>query len=89
VTLAVIVLCAILTFAPVEFIHPVRVAAFRPITLGVTALWSVLAIIALAEHLNPALPVKIALGLATVYLAGIGAVLQLRRKTQAAAPGSR
>ena len=89
VTLAVIALCAILTFAPVEFIHPVRVVTFRPVTLAVTALWSVLAIIALAEHLNPALPVKIALGLATLYLAGIGAVLQVRRKYQAAAPGGR
>ena len=61
VTLAVIGICAILTFAPVEFVHPVRVVALRPLTLAMTALWSVLAIIALAEHLNPALPVKVAL----------------------------
>ena len=87
VTLAVIAACAILTFAPVEFVHPVRVVALRPLTLAMTALWSVLAIIALAEHLNPAWPVKIALGLATVYLAGIGAVLQFRRNNAAAHPG--
>jgi len=88
-TLAVIALCAILTFAPVEFVHPVRVVALRPLTLAMTALWSVLAIIALVEHLNPALPVKIALGLATLYLAGIGAVLQVRRNHRAARPGGR
>lgn len=89
VTLAVIAACAILTFAPVEFVHPVRVVTLRPLTLAVTGIWSVLAIIALAQHLQPGLPVKIALLLATIYLAGIGAVLQLRRKTQFAAPGSR
>ena len=79
VTLAVIGVCAVVTFAPVEFVHPVRVVALRPLTLAVTALWSILAIIALAEHLDPAPGVKIALLLATVYLAGIGAVLQFRR----------
>ncbi len=88
-TLAVIALCAILTFAPVEFIHPVRVVTLRPLTLAVTALWSVLAIIALVDDLDPGLPVKIGLGLATLYLAGIGAVLQFRRKSEAATSGSR
>lgn len=89
VTLGVIGLCAILTFAPVEFVHPVRVAALRRLTLAVTALWSVLAIIALVDDLDPALPVKIALGLATLYLAGIGAVLQVRRNHAFASSGER
>ncbi|HET7714474.1 MAG TPA: CDP-alcohol phosphatidyltransferase family protein [Bauldia sp.] len=89
VTLVVIALCAILTFAPVEFVHPVRVVALRPLTLMVTALWSVLAIIALIDDLDPSVPVKIALGLATLYLAGIGAVLQLRRSRMSANPGGR
>lgn len=88
-TLAIIALCAILTFAPVEFVHPVRVVALRPLTLAVTALWSVLAIIALVEHLDPGLPVKIALGLATLYLAGIGAVLQFRRNRTDSDPDGR
>lgn len=88
-TLAIIALCAILTFAPVEFVHPVRVVALRPLTLAVTALWSVLAIIALIEHLDPGLPVKIALGLATLYLAGIGAVLQFRRNRTDSDPDGR
>jgi phosphatidylcholine synthase len=88
-TLAVILLCSVLTFAPVEFIHPVRVVALRPLTLAATALWSVLAIIALIDDLDPAMPVKIALGLATLYLAAIGAVLQLRRSLASAGPGGR
>jgi phosphatidylcholine synthase len=88
-TLAVIAVCAILTFAPVEFVHPVRVVTLRPLTLAITAIWSVLAIIALVDDLSPGLPVKIALGLATLYLAGIGAVLQVRRNQTAVNPGGR
>jgi len=79
VTLAVIAACAVLTFAPIEFVHPVRVVTLRPLTLAVTLLWSVLAIVALVEDLDPAPAMKIALSLATVYLVGVGAVLQLWR----------
>jgi phosphatidylcholine synthase len=78
-TLAIIAACAALTFAPIEFVHPVRVAALRPLTLAMTAAWSLLAIVALVENLDPALPVKLALGLTTLYLTGIGAILQFRR----------
>jgi hypothetical protein len=67
----------------------VRVVTLRPLTLAMTALWSVLAIIALAEHLQPSMPVKIALLLATVYLAGIGAVLQVRRGNGSPGHGAR
>ena len=77
VTLAVIAACAVGTFTPVEFVHPVRVVTLRPLTLAMTLLWSLLAIVALVENLEPGLVVKIALGVTTVYLAGIGAVLQL------------
>lgn len=80
VTLAVIAACALLTFAPIEFVHPVRVVALRSLTLAVTVLWSVLAIVALVEELDPGFAVKVALGLATVYLAGVGAFLQFRRR---------
>ncbi len=80
VTLVVISACAILTFAPIEFVHPVRVVALRPLTLAVTALWSVLAIVALVEELDPGFAVKVALGLATLYLAGVGALLQVQRR---------
>ena len=80
VTLVVIAACAMLTFAPVEFVHPVRVVALRPLTLAITALWSVLAIVALVEELQPGFAVKVALALATAYLAGIGAFLQFQRR---------
>ncbi|MBN9023494.1 MAG: phosphatidylcholine synthase [Rhizobiales bacterium] len=85
VTLAVIAVCAVVTFAPVEFVHPVRVVALRPLTLAVTVLWSVLAVVALVEDLDPGLWVKVGLGVTTIYLAGIGAVLQALSRERGAA----
>jgi phosphatidylcholine synthase len=50
--LAVIVL-AILTFAPIRFVHPFRVTRLRGLTIVVLALWGALAIVALAHNLAP------------------------------------
>ncbi|MBK1698441.1 hypothetical protein CKO21_14425 [Rhodovibrio salinarum] len=38
--LAIVVLCAVLTFIPITFIHPFRVKALRPLTLAITGAWS-------------------------------------------------
>lgn len=38
--LAIIAGLGILTFVPLKFIHPFRVATLRPLTLAVTALWA-------------------------------------------------
>jgi phosphatidylcholine synthase len=79
ITLAVVVACALLTFLPVEFVHPVRVRRWRPLTLVVTVLWAALAIGALLADLNPPLPVVVAFALASLYFAAVGAVQQLTR----------
>jgi phosphatidylcholine synthase len=79
VAFAAVALFAVLTFTPVEFVHPVRVKRLRPLTLAMTFAWGVLAIVALFDDLNPSLPVKIAFGVASLYLAVIGVVLQLGR----------
>lgn len=73
---AVIVLFAALTFAPIEFVHPVRVKRWRPITLGVTAAWAFCSLLAVIAELRPDLIVLLGLGLTSAYLALIGAVLQ-------------
>jgi len=39
-TIATVVVCAVLTFVPITFIHPFRVKALRPLTLTLTAAWS-------------------------------------------------
>lgn len=42
--LIVVVLCGILVFVPVKFVHPFRVQLFRPWTIALTLLWAVLAV---------------------------------------------
>lgn len=41
---AALVLCAVLTFVPMKFVHPFRVRALRPLTVGLTAVWSAVAL---------------------------------------------
>ena len=84
VTVAIIAAFAVTTFAPVEFVHPVRVRRFRVLTLLVTGAWAVLAILALTSNLDPVLPIKVALAVTSIYLALIGMILQATRKR---APG--
>ncbi len=38
--LVVIVICAVLTFVPIKFVHPLRVRKLRHITLPMTVLWA-------------------------------------------------
>jgi len=51
--LSAVVLLAILTFVPVPFIHPVRVAHLRYFNLGILVLWAVLAIVTLFHGMAP------------------------------------
>jgi phosphatidylcholine synthase len=79
-TFALIIGFAVLTFAPVEFVHPVRVRRLRPLTLVVTAVWGVLSVVVLAENLQPGRFVGIAFLVASLYLGVIGAILQVTRR---------
>jgi phosphatidylcholine synthase len=80
ITLAIIIAAAILTFAPVEFIHPIRVQRLRPLTLAMTFLWGALAIWAVADDLSPGPAAMAGLAVTSIYLGGIGAFLQYTRK---------
>ncbi len=77
VTLFVVALLAILTFVPVDFVHPVRVKRWRVVTLAVTTLWGLLAVAALTYRLEPPLWVVSGLVLTSLYLFVIGFVHQL------------
>jgi phosphatidylcholine synthase len=46
---AVIVICTLLTFVPLKWVHPVRVKRWRPVTFALMALWAVAACLALWE----------------------------------------
>lgn len=79
VSLAIIAFFAVVSFLPVEFVHPVRVKRWRPLTLAMAAAWGVLALIALLENLNPGPVVTVAFAVVSFYFAVVGIVLQFTR----------
>jgi phosphatidylcholine synthase len=69
--LAVVVLAAA-TFAPIHFIHPIRVPRWRLLNLAALMLWAALAALALAQNLNPPAWVAAALAATAVYFVIVG-----------------
>lgn len=63
--LAILVLAAA-SFAPIYFIHPVRVPRWRIVNLVALVLWAVLAIVTLLRGLDP--PAVVAAGLAVIAI---------------------
>lgn len=78
--IGVTLLLAVLTFAPIAFVHPVRVVRWRVPTLAVTGLWLASAAASLYFDLDPPLAIKAILALTTAYLASIAGVQQLLDK---------
>jgi phosphatidylcholine synthase len=68
---ALTLLGAAAMFAPVVFIHPLRVKRLRPLTLAATIAWFAFAGIAIFQGLEPALWVKIGLAAIVLYLVGL------------------
>jgi phosphatidylcholine synthase len=54
-------------FAPVVFVHPLRVVKLRYVTIGVTIAWFALASVAILEHLDAGLWVKLGFIVAALY----------------------
>jgi phosphatidylcholine synthase len=69
---AIVAVFAALTFAPMRFVHPLRVRRFRPLTVTLLALWLVLSFIAVIQGLVPNAGVTAALCLIAVYFFAIG-----------------
>src|SRR5262245_12544778 len=69
--LAVLVLAAA-TFAPIYFVHPVRVPRWRIVNLVALVRWAGLAILALAQRLDPAGWVGAALAAIAIYFVIVG-----------------
>jgi phosphatidylcholine synthase len=75
--LVVVGISVVLTFLPINFLHPVRVERLRPLNLGIFLAWSAIGVYSLLMNFNTpqwALLIFIVSGL---YLYCIGAVLQL------------
>jgi phosphatidylcholine synthase len=68
---AVVVLAG-LSFAPIKFLHPLRVQRLRPLNIALLALWTVLAFIAVIHDLSPGAYVTVPLSLIAVYFFVVG-----------------
>jgi len=79
VTLLIIAVFAVVTFTGVEFVHPVRVVRFRPLTLAMAAIWGILSLVALIDNLSPPTWIVVLYALTNAYFSVIGIYLQLTR----------
>jgi len=64
--IAVVVLAA-LSFAPIKFLHPLRVRHWRLFNVALLAVWALLAFIAVVQDLAPGIYVTAALSIIAVY----------------------
>lgn len=73
VAAAGILVLAALSFLPVKFLHPLRVAHWRWLNVALLVLWAVLALVALIERLQPGPIVTVPLCVIALYffLAGL------------------
>lgn len=69
---AIVVALAILTFVPVHFVHPVRIAHLRALTTAALLLWALLAFLAVLQNLAPGFWIVIGLCLLAMYFLSIG-----------------
>ena len=76
VTVVSVVALAVLTFLPVNFVHPLRVIRWRAPTLAVVALWVLTGFWLLATDFTAPIAVKLALLAASTYLFCVAAVQQ-------------
>lgn len=76
ITVTIVVVLAILTFAPVNFVHPLRVMRWRGPTLAILAVWLIAGAWLLATDFSSPGYVKFVLLAATAYLLSVAAVQQ-------------
>ena len=78
VAAAAIVTFAVLTFAPIRFVHPFRVARLRALSIIVLAIWTGLGLVALARELAPGPWVTAGLCVTALYFLLAGAAFRLK-----------
>jgi phosphatidylcholine synthase len=62
----------VLTFAPIRFLHPLRVRRFRALNIALLIAWAVLAFLAVAANLAPGPYVTVPLAAIALYFFGAG-----------------
>ncbi|MGH6788559.1 MAG: CDP-alcohol phosphatidyltransferase family protein [Pseudolabrys sp.] len=69
---AMVVVLAALTFAPIRFVHPLRVKRLRALNIALMIAWSLLALVTVSTNLEPDRWIVLALGVIGVYFFGFG-----------------
>jgi phosphatidylcholine synthase len=67
-----IVLLAALCFAPIKFLHPLRVQHWRTFNIALMGLWAVLAFVAVIQDLSPGLYITLPLSIIAIYFFVVG-----------------
>ncbi|MGI3170807.1 CDP-alcohol phosphatidyltransferase family protein [Pseudooceanicola sp. C21-150M6] len=81
VVVPVIAVLAVAMFMPLKFIHPTRTKRWRPVSLAVALVWTVLAAYAAITHFQPVAAAQIGLVVTSLYLLGAGIAQQLTEDT--------
>jgi phosphatidylcholine synthase len=79
VTVIVVIALAVMTFLPVNFVHPVRVVKWRALTLGVLTIWFVTCAWLIGTDFQTPMLVKALMAAASAYLLLVAAVQQYLR----------
>ena len=77
VSFAVVVAAGIMTFLPVNFLHPVRVMRLRSLNLAIFAAWCVFGAVALLQGMEAGIVVRAGIAVTSAYLFVIGGIMQL------------
>ena len=77
VSFGVVVVAAIFTFLPIQFLHPVRVQRLRNINLTMTMAWCALGAIALLQGMEAHPFVRWGIAITGLYLFFIGWIMQI------------
>jgi phosphatidylcholine synthase len=74
---AVVLVSAILTFVPMNFLHPVRVKRLRNLNLPIFLAWCAFAVVALVQDMEASAAIRAGIAVTGAYLFVIGGIMQL------------
>jgi len=78
VAAGIIAALVVATFVPIRFLHPMRVDRNRWLNVAILTVWSILAVVALLEKLEPSPWIIGALLVIAVYFAVVGSLGKMR-----------
>ena len=76
ITAAIVLVLVVLTFAPIKFLHPLRVKRLRAVNIVLLAAWATLALLAVVDDLSPGPFVTWSLVAIAIYFFGVGLLPQ-------------